>query len=68
MKCPQCGQEDWIAGGISELRGSQLFFKPTKTKLLVLSYPALQSQACRICGRVIFAVDVEKLKGTLKEE
>lgn len=68
MKCPQCGQEDWVTGGISELPGNPLYFKPSKTKLLVPSYPALQSQACKVCGHVALAVDVEKLKGTLKEE
>lgn len=68
MKCSQCGQENWAAGSVGELRGQAVYFKPAKSKLLVLSYPSVQAQACKICGQVVMAVDVEKLKSTLKED
>jgi predicted nucleic-acid-binding Zn-ribbon protein len=68
MRCPQCEQEQWVEGGIVEMRGQQAVFKPKHTKLIVLRYPNVSARACKVCGYLLLGVDVEALKKTLKDE
>jgi len=67
MRCPNCQQERWEEGVVSEARANPVSFKPKRSKFLVLSYPEIAAQACTACGYVILTLDVEKLKKTLKD-
>ncbi len=66
MRCPQCQQEDWVPGEMNLGGRGGIAFKAERSKTFVVSYPAVKAQACRICGYVVLATDVEKLKSTLK--
>ena len=65
MNCPHCKSEDWIEGRVE---GKGLFqFRPKESKLMVITWPTINARTCRVCGHVQFSVEVEKLKGVLKD-
>ena len=67
MKCLGCGSDQW-AEGRAELGGKGgLQFRPENSKLMVLSWPTIGAKVCRVCGNVAFAVDIEKLRGVMKD-
>lgn len=67
MKCVGCGGEKWVAGR-AEIGGKGGFqFRPEKSKLMVLSWPSIETKVCQMCGNVIFSVELEKLRSVMKE-
>jgi hypothetical protein len=57
----------WVDGR-AEISGKGPFqFRPKKSKLMVLSWPNMDAKVCRVCGRVQFAVNLDKLRSVLKE-
>jgi len=67
MKCAGCGSEDWVPGRVEFAGKGGFQFRPEKSKFMVLSWPAIDAKACRICGSVTFALEPEKLRGVMKE-